>query len=738
MSASAGQRSGGQDGRPRVERVAKRDGRETPFDRSKIESAVARAQQAAGDDDPQLARETAELVCLALERRFGGERGAAVPPIEAIQDLVEQALVELGRFQVAKSYILYRDRRARIRAATVAAEPAEAGRGVMVQDSVGLEPWRKDRIVAALMEEAELPRAQAEEVAAQVESKVLASGLRRLTTTLIRELVDHALVERQAAAALSRARPVSVPRKDLEQWLATEKHPRSRVADEVLLRWSQEHLLPPATVERHLAGDIHVMGLHAPHQSLAHALPLETLCDGEPGAHAAFGALDEIAAQAHGVSAALVLDESLETLAALARGRRGGEGGAALRGWLQALAAVSAAANRPIELALCSRDGQPAARERGQLALVLQELSRLAQADEPAPRVVLDLAAAGRLVDEDAEARLALERLLERRQVRLTWSADQSRPLGHGLVRRAAERGPLRSTAGVALNLPRAARRAGAWREDLLFAELQHLVEVALDAHATLAAERRNQRLEGARMRGRASCAVSLAGLREAVRLCGDGETRPEAAARMLAFLAEACERLGSARGMAAHLDLVPCDAAAARFARLDAELWPLRQGRLFDEEAVAARGGCTAATELHARHEMQRLGGEAVLDAHAQLVAALREGALDPRELLEGCALGRSGEDAPLALALSRLAARRARIRSGAAPLVAVQRAARAGATLFALESRAPHSEPRDGSTTDHAGGQQASGATRGPGLRAHAEGPGAAARRAASAEDS
>lgn len=733
MSGSAGQRPGGQDGRPRVERVAKRDGRETPFDRAKIESAVARAQQAAGDDDPQLARETAELVCLALERRYGGERGAAVPPIEAIQDLVEQALVELGRFQVAKSYILYRDRRARIRAAT-AGGPADTGRGVLVQDSAGLEPWRKDRIVAALMEEAELPRAQAEDVAAQVEAKVLASGLRRLTTTLIRELVDDVLVERGAAAALSRSRPVSVPRTDLEQWLATEKHPRSRVADEVLLRWSQEHLLPQATVERHLAGDIHVMGLHAPHQSLAHALPLETLCDGEPGAHAAFGALDEIAAQAHGVSAALVLDEALEPLSAMARGRRG-DGAAALRGWLQALAAVAAAANRPVELALCARGGQPAARERAQLSAVLQELAQLAEADEPAPRAILDLAAAGRLVDEDPEARLALERLLERRQVRLSWSADQSRPLGHGLVRRAGERGPLRSTAGVALNLPRAARRAGAWREDLLFAELQHLVELALDAHATLAAERRNQRLEGARMRGRASCAVVPAGLREAVRLCGDGESRPETAARLLAFLAEACERLGAARGMAVHLDLVPCDAGAARFARLDAELWPLHQGRLFDEEAVVARGGCTAAFELHARHEMQRAGGETVLDAHAQLVAALREGAIDPRELLEGCALGRSGEDAPLASALSRLAARRARIRSGAAPLVAVPRAGRAAPGLFALDARVA---ARDESATLHADGQPAVDASRTAGLRAQRDDAGATARRAASAEDS
>ena len=683
--------TGSRDGRPRVERVAKRDGREVDFDRAKIESAVQRAQHSVGDDDPQLAREVAELVCLAVERRYGSERGGAVPPIEAIQDFVEQALVELGRFPVAKSYILYRDRRARIRAATQDSL-AQPRQGVMVQDSAGLEPWRKDRIVAALMGEADLPRAQAEEVAAQVEAKVLASGLRRLTTTLIRELVDDALVERGASAALSRARPVSVPRADLAQWLATEVYPRSRIADEVLLRWAQEHLLPASTVEHHLAGDIHVMGLNSPHQSLAHAMPLEAFLDGEPGARAAFGALDEIATAAHGVSTALVLDEALEPLGALVRERRG-EGSVALRGWLQALAAVSTAANRPIELVLATRAPQLTPRERTKLVQVLSELAHLAEADERTTLCVLDLSLAARLSDEDEMGRMALERLLERRLVRLSFGETQARPLGHGLVRHAGERGSLRASSGVALNLPRAARRAGAWREDLLFAELQHLVELALDAHQTLAAERRNQRLEGARLRGRAACAIVPTGLREAARLHGDGEARPEAAARMLSFLAEACERLGAARGMVVHLDLVPCESAARRFAELDARQWPLQQARMFDEDSVSVRGGCTAAAELHARHEMARLGGEAALDAQAQLLAALREGVFEPRELLEGCAAltaqGRVVEDAPLANTLSRLTARRARIRSGAAPLVVLPRASRAGtAPLFSVDT--------------------------------------------------
>ena len=39
----------------------------------------------------------------------------AAPGIEEIQDLVEKVLIETGHAKTAKAYILYRDRRSRIR-----------------------------------------------------------------------------------------------------------------------------------------------------------------------------------------------------------------------------------------------------------------------------------------------------------------------------------------------------------------------------------------------------------------------------------------------------------------------------------------------------------------------------------------------------------------------------------------------------------------------------------------------
>ena len=98
------------------ETIEKRDGRRVSFDRSRIESAVLRAQAAVGEDDPSFAREIAELVEYSLGRRHAEAVHEGTPGIEEIQDLVERALIELGRAPVAKAYILYRDRRARARA----------------------------------------------------------------------------------------------------------------------------------------------------------------------------------------------------------------------------------------------------------------------------------------------------------------------------------------------------------------------------------------------------------------------------------------------------------------------------------------------------------------------------------------------------------------------------------------------------------------------------------------------
>jgi ribonucleoside-triphosphate reductase len=91
--------------------VVKRDGRRVPFVVGKIASAIRRAGAATAEFDAARARELAAAVAAKLE---AGDAGDA-PPIEAIQDAVELALIEGGHPKTARAYIAYREQHARLR-----------------------------------------------------------------------------------------------------------------------------------------------------------------------------------------------------------------------------------------------------------------------------------------------------------------------------------------------------------------------------------------------------------------------------------------------------------------------------------------------------------------------------------------------------------------------------------------------------------------------------------------------
>ena len=113
------------DGGAPFERVRKRDGRLVPFDAERITEAVFRAAREAGRPDRALAQEATRLAVADLAKRFRGR----APGIEAIQDAVERALMDLGVPDVARRYVLYRRRRAELR---------EAKRLLGVQDELKL------------------------------------------------------------------------------------------------------------------------------------------------------------------------------------------------------------------------------------------------------------------------------------------------------------------------------------------------------------------------------------------------------------------------------------------------------------------------------------------------------------------------------------------------------------------------------------------------------------------------
>ncbi|WP_418666387.1 ribonucleoside-diphosphate reductase subunit alpha [Allofournierella sp.] len=90
--------------------IKKRCGAYEPYDPGKITAAMQKAFASVGGVPGS--QVLAELLA-SVERRLPGQ-GATV---ETVQDLVEHALMEGGHFEAAKSYILYRQKRAELRAA---------------------------------------------------------------------------------------------------------------------------------------------------------------------------------------------------------------------------------------------------------------------------------------------------------------------------------------------------------------------------------------------------------------------------------------------------------------------------------------------------------------------------------------------------------------------------------------------------------------------------------------------
>ncbi len=98
-----------------VDQVVKRDGTAVPFDRERIETAIYAAARAVGNGEGRQWAETLSwAVAGILEERFC--QNGHTPHVEEIQDVVEGVLIKSGNLQVAKAYILYRQKRAEARA----------------------------------------------------------------------------------------------------------------------------------------------------------------------------------------------------------------------------------------------------------------------------------------------------------------------------------------------------------------------------------------------------------------------------------------------------------------------------------------------------------------------------------------------------------------------------------------------------------------------------------------------
>ncbi|KON33731.1 MAG: ribonucleoside-triphosphate reductase [miscellaneous Crenarchaeota group-6 archaeon AD8-1] len=114
--------------------VRKRDGKLEPFDQERITNAIWNAAKAVGGRDRELAKRISDEVIAVLKNRFGEE---GVPTVEEIQDTVEKRLIENGKAQTAKAYILYRKQHQDMRELAALLSSSD-----LVDQYLEVEDWR--------------------------------------------------------------------------------------------------------------------------------------------------------------------------------------------------------------------------------------------------------------------------------------------------------------------------------------------------------------------------------------------------------------------------------------------------------------------------------------------------------------------------------------------------------------------------------------------------------------------
>ncbi|HIE43913.1 MAG TPA: ribonucleoside-diphosphate reductase, adenosylcobalamin-dependent, partial [Candidatus Omnitrophica bacterium] len=101
------------------EKVRKRNGAIVRFDKGKIEKAIEGAAFEVLQDKVRASTISSRVTKMVV-KKLSVQYKRRIPTVESIQDTVEMSLMSAGYSQIAKSYILYREKRSEIRAAKTA------------------------------------------------------------------------------------------------------------------------------------------------------------------------------------------------------------------------------------------------------------------------------------------------------------------------------------------------------------------------------------------------------------------------------------------------------------------------------------------------------------------------------------------------------------------------------------------------------------------------------------------
>ncbi|MFO7821104.1 MAG: anaerobic ribonucleoside-triphosphate reductase [Lentisphaeria bacterium] len=275
----------------------KRNGMEVPFRPDKIKNAVHHAAEVVARKegrvvDPSIAERITDRVMQELDNPlceyyvFPSEDNRRIPAIEDVQDLVEIMLSENGYPEIMTAYKRYRKQREVARRNIFVRnkendEVDVTDASLLLVHSVDkseTSAWNRDRIVEQLLDETQLSSEIAVSVAKEVENQVINSEVKTLTTSLIRELVNNELAERECNQQLKDLSLYRVPKDFIERLMFTKSTENSNIvnnnpeavnlglAELILKQWGLDTIFSNDVKRAHETGSVHIHDLGYPHR----------------------------------------------------------------------------------------------------------------------------------------------------------------------------------------------------------------------------------------------------------------------------------------------------------------------------------------------------------------------------------------------------------------------------------------------------------------------------------------
>ncbi|MEZ6197639.1 MAG: ATP cone domain-containing protein [Planctomycetota bacterium] len=261
----------------RLRKVRARNGEVVPFSQSRVADSIREAVGVCGLADTVLADELANVVVLFLEKQYDDDNP---PGIDDIRAMIGRVLAETGHTRISKAYLRLTDG-VLAEGETPERDPVESGLDafavsrrnvdwVEVVDAERRLPerWDLDRLAGSLERDLVLGEVGAREIAIEVEAAVLASGLRRLPASLVRELTDAELASRAGDRLVRRHRLLGVSRRAIEGWLLPESgggvDPEAACAERILAEYALDEIHSRPVSKAHVEGRIEVLGLGRP------------------------------------------------------------------------------------------------------------------------------------------------------------------------------------------------------------------------------------------------------------------------------------------------------------------------------------------------------------------------------------------------------------------------------------------------------------------------------------------